>query len=206
MGTRLRARMLWGAVLVSLIPIASMYAFSYLLLNRAVDRWFSQPVTEMRDDSNNMALELARYTTANARAEADSIAAGLPEASAAVSAGPVEAHPVTPATAVGHARRRASHTPPHTAARPAALSAARVRREAVSQVLRQHEITLQNGFAIVYHDGLADCFVPDAAAGRCYGTGKAVASGSGGGCGFRMRQRRRLDGSDGRGDSGDGSA
>src|ERR1700727_2692074 len=67
MGTRLRTRMLWGAVLVSLIPIASMFAFSYLLLNRAVDRWFSQPVTEMREDSNNMGLELARYTTANAR-------------------------------------------------------------------------------------------------------------------------------------------
>src|ERR1700722_3580184 len=79
MGTRLRTRMLWGAVLVSLIPIASMYAFSYLLLNRAVDRWFSQPVTQMREDSDNMGLELARYTTANARAEADSIAAGLPE-------------------------------------------------------------------------------------------------------------------------------
>ena len=59
MGTRLRTRMLWGAVLVSLVPIASMFAFSYLLMNRAVDRWFSQPVTEMRDDSNHMALELA---------------------------------------------------------------------------------------------------------------------------------------------------
>src|SRR5580698_10049609 len=78
MGTRLRTRMLWGAMLVSLIPIASMYAFSYLLLNRAVDRWFTQPVTDMREDSNNMALELAHYTTANARAEADSIAASLP--------------------------------------------------------------------------------------------------------------------------------
>ena len=78
MGTRLRTRMLWGAVLVSLIPIASMYAFSYLLLNRAVDRWFSQPVTEMRDDSNSVARELAGYTSANARAEADSIASNLP--------------------------------------------------------------------------------------------------------------------------------
>src|SRR3981189_706990 len=78
MGTRLRTRMLWGAVLVSLIPIASMYAFSYLLLNRAVDRWFSQPVTEMRDDSNSMAHELAGYPRAHARAEADSIASNLP--------------------------------------------------------------------------------------------------------------------------------
>src|SRR5580698_2044835 len=78
MGTRLRTRMLWGAVLVSLVPIASMFAFSYQLMNRAVDRWFTQPVTDMREDSNNMALELAHYTTANARAEADSIAASLP--------------------------------------------------------------------------------------------------------------------------------
>ena len=35
-----------------------MFAFSYLLMNRAVDRWFSQPVTQMREDANSMALEL----------------------------------------------------------------------------------------------------------------------------------------------------
>src|ERR1700677_4047827 len=78
MGARLRTRMLWGAVLVSLIPIVFMFIFSYGLMNRAVDRWFSQPVTEMRDDTNHMALELSQYTTANARAEADSIASSLP--------------------------------------------------------------------------------------------------------------------------------
>src|ERR1700756_1870296 len=112
MGTRLRTRMLWGAVLVSLIPIASMYAFSYLLLNRAVDRWFSQPVTEMRDDSNSMAHELAGYTGANARA--------LPP--------PSTPHPP-----------RSIHAPSRgPAARTAALSASRLHREAISQVLRQH--------------------------------------------------------------------
>ncbi len=152
MGTRLRTRMLWGALLVSLVPIASMYAFSYLLLNRAVDRWFSQPVTEMRDDSNNMALELARYTTSNARAEADSIASGLPEASPATS--PVGA----PAPAPVAASKQQPHRPIHASARgpahAAALSSAsRLHREAVYQVLHQHEITLQNGFAIVYHEG-----------------------------------------------------
>lgn len=110
MGSRLRTRMLWGAVLVSLVPIGSMFAFSYQLMNRAVDRWFSQPVTQMRNDSNNMALELARYTESNARAEADSIAAGLPGAASGA---------------------------------------------AVYQVLRGHEITLQNGFAIVYRNGHA---------------------------------------------------
>jgi nitrogen fixation/metabolism regulation signal transduction histidine kinase len=78
MGSRLRTRMMLGAVLVSLIPIAFMFVFSYGLMNRAVDRWFSQNPNEMRDDANRLALELAQYTSANARAEAESIAASLP--------------------------------------------------------------------------------------------------------------------------------
>ena len=151
MGTRLRTRMLWGALLVSLIPIASMYAFSYLLLNRAVDRWFSQPVTEMRDDSNTMARELSNYTSANARAEADSIASSLPEA-------PLAAPPTkVPATPPLHAASQLAHRSIHASSRDSAhaatLSASRLHREAIYQVLRQHEITLQNGFAIVYHEG-----------------------------------------------------
>jgi two-component system nitrogen regulation sensor histidine kinase NtrY len=81
LGTRLRTRMLWGAVLVSLVPLVFMFAFSYLLMNRAVDRWFSQPVTQMRDDANSMALELYRYAGANARSEADSVAIELSNAS-----------------------------------------------------------------------------------------------------------------------------
>jgi nitrogen fixation/metabolism regulation signal transduction histidine kinase len=77
LGTRLRTRMLWGAVLVSLVPLTFMFAFSYLLMNRAADRWFSQPVTEMREDANTMAVELFRYAASNARSEANSIALQL---------------------------------------------------------------------------------------------------------------------------------
>ncbi len=78
MGSRLRTRMLWGAVLVSLLPLSFMFLFSYLLMNRAVDRWFTQPVNQMRDDSNSLALTLSQYTNANARAEAEAIGSGLP--------------------------------------------------------------------------------------------------------------------------------
>jgi two-component system nitrogen regulation sensor histidine kinase NtrY len=151
MGTRLRTRMLWGAVLVSLIPIASMFAFSYLLLNRAVDRWFSQPVTEMRDDSNNMALGLSRYTNANARAEADSIAAALPDVAGPVAtkASPARPEPAAPRSLARRTARATAHGSNHGAV----LSAAHLNRERIYQVLRAHEITLQNGFAIVYHEG-----------------------------------------------------
>lgn len=150
MGARLRTRMLWGAVLVSLLPIAFMFAFSYLLMNRAVDRWFSQPVTQMRDDSNHMAVALAQYTTSNARAEAESIASSL----AVVPAAALEQKPETTS---GRNRSRKSHRGSQISRPGAHHSAATSRqsREAIAGVLRQHEITLQNGFAIVYRDGHA---------------------------------------------------
>ncbi|WP_433974006.1 sensor histidine kinase [Tunturiibacter lichenicola] len=151
MGTRLRTRMLWGAVLVSLVPIASMFAFSYQLMNRSVDRWFSQPATEVRDDSNNMALELARYTSANARAEADSIASGLPDPSITTSAAK---NPATPKSASRQGRVRGSiHTSMRNSSSHSSSVSSHQNREAIYQVLRQHEITLQNGFAIVYREG-----------------------------------------------------
>ena len=120
MGSRLRTRMLGGAVLISLLPIAFMFSFSYLLMNRAVDRWFSQPVNQMRDDSNSLALTLSQYTNANARAEAEAIGSALPSLALA-----------------------------------RANSAGLVNREGVERVLREHEITLQGGFAVVYRDSRA---------------------------------------------------
>jgi hypothetical protein len=156
MGARLRTRMLWGAVLVSLIPIVFMFLFSYGLMNRAVDRWFSQPVTQMRDDSNHMALELSQYTTSNARAEADSIASGLPAFPSAGLVGETKAGAVTPSSSQQQTRKASrglERNTPHTTARSAALLASRENREAILKVLRQHEITLQNGFAVVYRDG-----------------------------------------------------
>ena len=120
MGSRLRTRMLIGAVLVSLLPISFMFCFSYLLMNRAVERWFSQPVTQIRDGANSMALELSQYTTANARVEAEAIASALP--------------PLT---------------------LPNGSGAGQVNRAAVQRLLRSHEITLQGGFAVVFHNGHA---------------------------------------------------
>jgi len=123
MGTRLRTRMLWGAVLVSLVPIVFMVLFSYGLMNRAVNTWFSQPVTEMRDDSSRMALQLAQYTSANARTEAESIAVSL-----AVTESISEA-------------AKGKQSEPDL--------------NGIDRVLHQHEISLQNGFAVVYREGRA---------------------------------------------------
>src|SRR5665213_3037263 len=74
LGTRLRTRMLWGAVLVSVVPLVFMFLFSYLLMNRSVERWFSQSSSEMRDESNDLVANITKYATDNAHAEAESIA------------------------------------------------------------------------------------------------------------------------------------
>jgi hypothetical protein len=134
MGTRLRTRMLWGAVLVSLIPIVFMFLFSYGLMNRAVDRWFSQNPDAMRNDSNTLALELAQYTSANARAEAESIVASLPRG---------ESDGDKPALGRGGRREGA----------PTSTAEQQAEQSAIVHVLQQHETTLQGGFASVYREG-----------------------------------------------------
>ncbi|HEX3471135.1 MAG TPA: ATP-binding protein [Silvibacterium sp.] len=74
LGSRLRSRMLIGALLLSFAPALFMFLFSFLLMNRSIDRWFSQPVAELRDNSTRIAVELAHYVSLNARAEAESLA------------------------------------------------------------------------------------------------------------------------------------
>ena len=80
LGARLRTRMVLGATLIALTPAVFMFLFSFLLMNRSIDRWFSQPTTELRDDSTRVVQELAQYISSNARGEAESIAAsGAPD-------------------------------------------------------------------------------------------------------------------------------
>ncbi len=75
LGSRLRTRMVLGAVLIALTPAIFMFLFSFGLLNRSIDRWFSPNTSELREDSTRVVLELAQYVTSNARGEAESIAA-----------------------------------------------------------------------------------------------------------------------------------
>jgi two-component system nitrogen regulation sensor histidine kinase NtrY len=75
LGSRLRTRLAVGAALIALVPAAFMFLFSFGLMNRSVDRWFSQPTSELREDSTRVVLELEHYAASNARLEAEAIAA-----------------------------------------------------------------------------------------------------------------------------------
>ncbi len=75
LGSRLRTRMVVGAAVIALLPAGFMVLFSFVLMNRSVDRWFSQPTSELRQNSVRVVYQLAHYAAANARLEAQAIAA-----------------------------------------------------------------------------------------------------------------------------------
>ena len=96
LGSRLRTRMVLGAVLIALLPAIFMFLFSFQLLNRSIDRWFSPNTSELREDSTRVVLELAQYVTGNARVEAESIAAsGAPDKELAALQDELGSHRIT---------------------------------------------------------------------------------------------------------------
>jgi nitrogen fixation/metabolism regulation signal transduction histidine kinase len=123
LGSRLRSRMILGALILSFAPALFMFLFSYLLMNRSIDRWFSQPSTDLREASSSIALEMANYMATNARAEAESLAGS--SAFAALQSGPA-----APTTGALHAAQAA----------------------AMAQAMKRHRVTLQGGFVAVFED------------------------------------------------------
>jgi hypothetical protein len=74
LGSRFRTKMVFGALLMSFTPALFMFLFTYLLTNRSIDRWFSQPVQNLREGSEQVATLLLDYAKTNAQAEAQALA------------------------------------------------------------------------------------------------------------------------------------
>ena len=73
-GSKFRTRLVVVNLLLSFLPVIAMFWFSYGLMNRSIDKWFSQPVEEVRADTAAMSSLLFDYAGLNATVEAQSIA------------------------------------------------------------------------------------------------------------------------------------
>ena len=73
-GSKFRTRLVVVSLLLSFLPVIAMFWFSYGLMNRSIDKWFSQPVEEVRADTEAMSALLYDYAGQNAASEAQSIA------------------------------------------------------------------------------------------------------------------------------------
>ncbi len=74
LGSKFRTKMVLGALILSLTPVIFMFLFAYGLMNRSIEKWFSRPVEEVRQDTAAVASMILTYAAQNAQAEAVSIA------------------------------------------------------------------------------------------------------------------------------------
>jgi hypothetical protein len=73
-GSKFRTRLVVVNLLLSFLPVIALFWFSYGLMNRSIDKWFSQPVEEVRADTAAIASLISDYAGQNATSEAQAIA------------------------------------------------------------------------------------------------------------------------------------
>lgn len=74
LGSRFRTRMVVGGLVLSFLPTIFLFLFAYVLMNRTIDKWFSRPIDELREDTAHIAQLLSEYAARNANAEATTLA------------------------------------------------------------------------------------------------------------------------------------
>jgi two-component system, NtrC family, nitrogen regulation sensor histidine kinase NtrY len=74
LGSKFRTRVVVTGLLLSVLPVIVMFWFAYGFMNRSIDKWFSRPVEEVREDTAAMASLITTYAQQNAVSEAVSIA------------------------------------------------------------------------------------------------------------------------------------
>jgi two-component system nitrogen regulation sensor histidine kinase NtrY len=74
-GSRFRSQMVLGALLLSLGPVIFLFLFSYGLINRSIEKWFSRPAEDVEYRTGVIASLLTEYAQNNATDEAQRIVA-----------------------------------------------------------------------------------------------------------------------------------
>jgi two-component system nitrogen regulation sensor histidine kinase NtrY len=90
-GSRIRTKLMVGALLLSLMPVFFMVFFSFYVLSATLQRWFSRPTERELVDLTALAVSLDRQTRAAAHATAELLAAN-PEVKSALSGTPASSY------------------------------------------------------------------------------------------------------------------
>lgn len=89
-GSRIKTKLVAGALMLSVMPVFFMVFFSVYVLNNSMGKWFNLPAEHERVDFDRIAEALKRQTRDKAHAEADLLAAS-PETRALLNGGTVDA-------------------------------------------------------------------------------------------------------------------
>ena len=83
LGSKIKTRLVAGAFILSIVPIISMVIFSFSVLNRTLDKWFSYPIEEVLRNSTAMTAQLNDVMRQKTESDAAWLAS-LPEAAGAL--------------------------------------------------------------------------------------------------------------------------
>ena len=88
LGSRIKTKLVAGALGLTILPVVFLFFFSFSVLNRTLDRWFNQPIEQLQKDS----LAINERLKDAARDKVETLAewiASLPEVSSGVADGGV---------------------------------------------------------------------------------------------------------------------
>jgi len=88
-GSRIKTKLVAGALMLSVMPVFFMVFFSVYVLNNSMGKWFNLPAEHERVDFDKIAEALKRQTRDKAHAEAELLAA-TPETSVLLAGGAVD--------------------------------------------------------------------------------------------------------------------
>ena len=83
LGSKFKTKMVCGALGLSLLPVCFLFLFSYSLINRTLDKWFSRPLEAVGLEANAIVDGLEQFARSRAEADARMLALELETAGAA---------------------------------------------------------------------------------------------------------------------------
>lgn len=77
LGSKFKTKLVVGAIGLSVLPVFFLFLFSYSLINRTLDKWFSRPFETVSQDAQYVAAGLDQIARQSVAAEADRLASEL---------------------------------------------------------------------------------------------------------------------------------
>lgn len=89
LGSRIKTKLVLGAFALSIVPVLCLAWFSFMVLNRTLDKWFSQPTIQIQKSSEELVRQLQEMMREKTENDAAWIAS-LPEIEALTAQDPSE--------------------------------------------------------------------------------------------------------------------
>jgi nitrogen fixation/metabolism regulation signal transduction histidine kinase len=77
LGSKFKTKLVFGALALSVAPVCFLFLFSYSLLNRTLDKWFSRPYETISRDAQDLVAEIRDFARSRAGADAEILASQL---------------------------------------------------------------------------------------------------------------------------------